>query len=182
MLGGLARFSKRSLIATVTFFAAATATAQLFPASLPLNSPSATVPSSSSLATILVLQIPALFYTLVPFLLPAKLGKTVAGFFIGTHFAFGLALAGMTRPSKVISFFYFPLSSLPLSRSGAFWDPSLAMVALGGLLPNIIFWRFVKSRPTPVLEDKWSLSTKSNIDTRLVVGSLLFGVGWGAFR
>ncbi|KAL8293110.1 hypothetical protein RQP46_000804 [Phenoliferia psychrophenolica] len=176
MLGGFARFTKRSIVATVTFFGVALAVAQTFPANLP-TSPRSFTPTLR-LSTILALQVPALLYTIAPFLLPSPISNTISSFLIGLHFSFGLSLAGMTRPSKVLSFFYFPLEFLPLYGKRA-WDPSLAMVAIGGLIPTMIAWRTVRKRSTPFYNSQWELSTKQDVDLRLVGGSALFGVGWG---
>ncbi|KAM0746403.1 hypothetical protein T439DRAFT_384139 [Meredithblackwellia eburnea MCA 4105] len=181
MLMGVARLSKRSIVATATFFSIAVITAQLFPAPLPpAPPPAAAAPSLSrlSLATLLALQLPALFYTLVPPFLPQFWAEPLASFFIGVHFTFGLALAGMTRPTKVLSFFYLPVPSLPLYRVRE-WDPSLAMVALGGLLPNILVWQCIKRWRKPLWKNAWELPTRKEVDAKLVLGSALFGVGWG---
>eukprot|EP00466_Bigelowiella_natans_P005282 jgi/Bigna1/62450/fgenesh1_kg.36_\ len=67
-------------------------------------------------------------------------------------FACGLCISGMVRPTKVHSF-------LALNKH---WDPSLAFVLGGGLAVNI-----------------WDLPTSTAIDLNVIVGGVLFGVGWG---
>lgn len=96
----------------------------------------------------------------------------LAAFGTGLLFAIGLALSGMTLPSKVVGFFDF-------SRGLESWDPSLAFVMGGGVLVYLPVWRFVKGRSRPLLDERWRLPTRKDIDGRLVLGSALFGLGWG---
>ncbi|GJN94421.1 hypothetical protein Rhopal_007501-T1 [Rhodotorula paludigena] len=87
----------------------------------------------------------------------------------------------MTSPSKVISFFYVPLpvpSALAVP-AGAAWDPSLAMVALGGLLPNMLVWQKIKGWKKPLKREVWNVPRGGNVDGKLLAGAALFGVGWG---
>ena len=176
MLCGLGRLSYRSLVATLSFFTVALLIAQSFPSPLPpLSTPSS---PSLDLPTILLLQLPFALYVTLPHFLPRRLAKPLTTFLIGVHFSLGLALAGMTKPSKVLAFFYLPLPFLPMAAQRA-WDPSLAMVAIGGLLPNILAWSVVKDWSRPVFADSWAMPTRCDIDWRLVCGSALFGLGWG---
>ncbi|ORY88468.1 hypothetical protein BCR35DRAFT_337414 [Leucosporidium creatinivorum] len=180
MLCGLSRFSPRSLIATLTFFSVALVTAQLLPASLPPPTTTMSTTPTLSLPTLALLQLPFLIYTLTPFLLPPAPAELLTSFFTSLHFTFGLALAGMTSPSKVLSFFYLPLPFLPLAGDGGrSWDPSLAMVALGGLLPNVLAWRRIKGWSRPMWRENWELPNRRDVDWKLVTGSAMFGVGWG---
>lgn len=96
----------------------------------------------------------------------------VAAFGTGLLFAIGLALSGMTLPSKVIGFFDF-------SDGFTSWDPSLAFVMGGGVLVYLPVWRLVKGRARPLFDERWRLPTRKDIDGRLVLGSALFGIGWG---
>lgn len=101
----------------------------------------------------------------------------ISAFGTGLLFAVGLALSGMTLPSKVISFFDF-------SRGFESWDPSLAFVMGGGMLVYLPIYRFVagRARPMldrPLLEDRFRLPSRRDIDFRLVGGAALFGLGWG---
>ncbi|KAM0793583.1 hypothetical protein ACM66B_001017 [Microbotryomycetes sp. NB124-2] len=174
MLCGLARFSKRSIIATLTFFSVALATAHFAPAPLP-SFGLATAPRLT-LSTVAALQIPLVLAHVVSRVLTRSTAETVSAFLTGMHFSFALALAGMTRPSTVISFFYVPGLPTPAGRS---WDPSLMFVALGGLLPNMLVWQQVKNWSRPLLNSKWELPTRKDVDSKLVAGSALFGLGWG---
>lgn len=90
-------------------------------------------------------------------------------FVTGLLFAVGLALSGMTRPSKVIGF---------LDLAGD-WDPSLALVMLGAILVfGAVFW-FSRGMKKPVLAEAFATLPTGKIDVRLIVGAVLFGVGWG---
>lgn len=179
MLCGLSRFHYRSIIATITFFPVALAVAQLFPTpSFPLPPP---VIAQFSLPVLLLLSCPALVYTtLVPRLFPksSPLATHLTSFSIGIHFAFGLAMTGMSNSSTVLGFMYLPFDFLPMSGVRN-WDPSLAMVVLGGLLPNMLAWRGMKEWERPIMIEKWSLPTRKDVDWKLILGSILFGSGWG---
>ena len=93
----------------------------------------------------------------------------VSSFIVGLIFGIGLIFAGMTEPSKVIGF---------LDISGL-WDPSLAFVMAGAILVGLVGFRFANHRTMNFLGGAIRLPTKTDIDKRLVVGSLLFGAGWG---
>ena len=99
-----------------------------------------------------------------------KRGVTqLVAFGSGLLFAFGLALGGMTLPSKVVGFFdYF----------GAF-DPSLAFVMAGAILVYLPVYRVIRSQPRPFVARRFALPTKTDVDARLVVGAVVFGAGWG---
>lgn len=87
----------------------------------------------------------------------------------GTLFGFGLALSGMADPARVLGF---------LNLAGD-WDPSLIFVlggAVGVALPCVLLQRRLSR---PLLDTGFHLPDKTGIDRRLVVGSALFGVGWG---
>lgn len=87
----------------------------------------------------------------------------------GLIFGIGLILSGMTNPAKVIAF---------LDLAGR-WDPSLAMVMGGAILVGLVAFRFASKRTTSMLGEPMRLPTTRAIETRLVAGSLAFGVGWG---
>ena len=91
---------------------------------------------------------------------------------VGALFGGGLALSGMLNPSKVAGF---------LDLFGT-WDPSLAFVMGGGVVANFIGHRIVMRRAGPVFaagDEGFRLPTGSAIDSKLILGSALFGVGWG---
>ena len=95
--------------------------------------------------------------------------KMLVNLFAGTLFGLGLAISGMVDPAKVIGF---------LDLAGD-WDPTLAFVMGGALLVAIPAFRLILKRPRPVLADKFELPTNKDVDTRLLAGSAIFGVGWG---
>jgi len=93
----------------------------------------------------------------------------ISEFAVGLLFGLGLIVAGMTDPSKVIGF---------LDLAGA-WDPSLALVMGGAILVGLGAFALAKRRSTSWLGHAMQLPTSTVIDRRLVIGSLLFGAGWG---
>ncbi len=90
-------------------------------------------------------------------------------FIVGLLFGLGLMLSGMTDPGKVIGF---------LDLFGA-WDPSLALVMGGAILVGFFAFTVAKKRTTTFLGGVLRFPTNMDIDKKLVVGSLMFGAGWG---
>ena len=90
-------------------------------------------------------------------------------FIVGLLFGLGLILSGMTDPGKVIGF---------LDLSGA-WDPSLALVMGGAIGVGFFAFALARRRTRAFLGGAMQLPTRRDIDRPLVVGSLVFGVGWG---
>lgn len=90
-------------------------------------------------------------------------------FMVGLLFGLGLILAGMTDPGKVIGF---------LDLAGA-WDPSLAFVMGGAIAVGVFAFAVAKKRSTAILGGPMQVPSTCEIDRRLVIGSLVFGVGWG---
>lgn len=88
---------------------------------------------------------------------------------IGAVFGGGLYLAGMTNPSKIVNF---------LDIAGT-WDPSLIFVMGGGIPVAAIGFFILKKREKPLIFDETQVPTHGVIDRPLVIGSVLFGVGWG---
>ncbi len=95
--------------------------------------------------------------------------KFATALILGVIFGLGIAISGMIDPSKVMNFF---------DVAGT-WDPSLALVMGGGLAVSSIGYRLVFAREKPLLADRFSRPTRKDIDTPLVLGSALFGIGWG---
>ena len=94
---------------------------------------------------------------------------TVASFLAGLVFGLGLIVAGMANPAKVLAF---------LDLAGA-WDPSLALVMAGAIAVGAGALLLMRKRTRSLLGAPMRLPSARNIDRRVVVGSLLFGVGWG---
>lgn len=93
----------------------------------------------------------------------------ISEFAVGLLFGLGLILAGMTDPAKVIGF---------LDLFGA-WDPSLAFVMGGAIGVAIFAFAVARKRTTNFLGGAIHMPSRGEIDRRLVVGSLVFGAGWG---
>lgn len=95
--------------------------------------------------------------------------QLLTAFIIGSLFGGGLIVSGMTNPAKVVNF---------LDLFGV-WDPSLALVMGGALAVTLIGYRLVLRRPAPTLAPAFSIPDKTEITRDLVLGSVLFGTGWG---
>ena len=90
-------------------------------------------------------------------------------FVIGLIFGLGLVVSGMSNPDKVLNF---------LDLAG-YWDPSLAFVMGGAVIVAFIGYRIVLQRNAPIFDTKFHVPTRTDVDTRLIVGPALFGIGWG---
>lgn len=95
--------------------------------------------------------------------------RALLAFTAGLLFAVGLGVGGMTRPSKVLGF---------LDLAGA-WDPSLLLVMVGGIsVFGVAYWSFSR-RKTSLFGDRLQVPPRGRIDRKLMVGAVLFGIGWG---
>ncbi len=94
--------------------------------------------------------------------------RTSIAFATGGLFGLGLVISGMTDTTKVQGW---------LDIFGA-WDPTLAFVMGGAILPMLIAWRIAEKRKTSVLGTPIPAPSDPIIDRRLVVGSVMFGSGW----
>jgi uncharacterized membrane protein YedE/YeeE len=95
--------------------------------------------------------------------------QTLIALLAGLLFGIGLILAGMTDPAKVTGF---------LDLAGA-WDPSLAFVMLGAIGAAAPAFALAARRRHSLLGAPMQLPTNARIDRRLLLGSLVFGIGWG---
>lgn len=86
----------------------------------------------------------------------------------GLLFGAGLTLSGMVNPAVVLGF---------LDISGA-WNPALLLVMVGALAVALPGYWFLKGRK-PVFAEKQLVPVRRDIDRPLIVGSLIFGLGWG---
>ena len=87
----------------------------------------------------------------------------------GLVFGVGLLVSGMANPAKVLGF---------LDLAGR-WDPSLALVMAGAIAVGLVAFTLAKRRQTSWLGLPMQIPGATHIDRRLVIGSVLFGVGWG---
>ncbi len=87
----------------------------------------------------------------------------------GALFGAGIAISGMANPAKVQNF-------LDIAGQG---DPSLALVMGGGLLVTGLGYPLVFRRGKPLFAGSFALPTRQDVDIRLVLGAMLFGIGWG---
>ena len=95
--------------------------------------------------------------------------RLLSAFAIGLIFGLGITVSGMINRAKVLNFF---------DIAGT-WDPSLAFVMAGALAVAIPGYRLVLGRPAPVMERRFQLPETRAVDRRLVLGSIVFGLGWG---
>lgn len=91
----------------------------------------------------------------------------------GCLFGAGLVVAQMTNPQKILNF--LDVAAIATGR----WDPSLLMVFVGALPVMFAAYQWQRRLAAPWLGTNWTLTGTNAIDTRLVVGSTMFGVGWG---
>lgn len=87
----------------------------------------------------------------------------------GTLFGAGLAISGMADPMRVRAF---------LDLLGP-WDPTLAFVMGGAMIPMALAWIAQKRLDRPFADDAFTLPKTRGIDGKLALGAILFGIGWG---
>jgi uncharacterized protein len=97
-----------------------------------------------------------------------RVEATLVAFGTGLLFAAGLVLSGMADAHKVLGF-------LDLAA----WDPSLLCVMAGAVGVHFVAQRLLRGRAAPLYAERFSLPTRRDIDRPLVLGAVLFGVGWG---
>ena len=95
--------------------------------------------------------------------------RNIVALSTGALFGLGLAISQLINPRKVLAF---------LDLAGD-WDPSLALTMAGALAVALVGYRFVFRRSNPICEGRFYLPTKRDIDPPLVLGAVLFGLGWG---
>lgn len=93
----------------------------------------------------------------------------IASLFAGLIFGLGLIVSGMANPEKVLGF---------LDIAGA-WDPSLAFVMGGAVIVGLVAFTVARKRTLSFLGFSMKLPTSQHIDKRLIIGSMMFGLGWG---
>ncbi|MEZ5572737.1 MAG: DUF6691 family protein [Halioglobus sp.] len=95
--------------------------------------------------------------------------KLLAALIAGILFGLGLAVSGMANPKNVLAF-------LTLGPS---WNPALLLVMVSAIIVTSVGYFLARRRPTPLLDATFHMPSASHIDGRLVIGSAVFGLGWG---
>jgi uncharacterized membrane protein YedE/YeeE len=95
--------------------------------------------------------------------------QALASFLCGLIFGAGLMISGMTQPAKVLGF---------LDIFGR-WDPTLAFVMVGALAISSLGYAVARRQIRPVIAAQHFWPKKADINRPLVIGSMLFGIGWG---
>lgn len=94
---------------------------------------------------------------------------TLLALVAGILFGAGLAVSGMTDPARVRAF---------LDLFGH-WDPTLAFVMLGAMMPMALAWRVAATRSGPIAAAAFHIPSTHSIDATLIGGAAIFGIGWG---
>jgi uncharacterized protein len=97
------------------------------------------------------------------------MAQIAVAFAVGIIFALGLAVSEMINPARVIGF---------LNVAGR-WDPTLLLVMAGALAVTVPIFPVILRRSRPLLAAQFSLPTKTQVDPPLILGAVIFGVGWG---
>ena len=88
---------------------------------------------------------------------------------VGLIFGLGLLVSGMANPQKVLGF---------LDLAGP-WDPSLALVMGGAIAVGLVGFALARKRQRSLLGEPMQMPSRTDIDAPLLIGSALFGIGWG---
>ena len=97
------------------------------------------------------------------------MNRVLAALAAGALFGLGLVISHMSDPTVILGF---------LDLFGRF-DPTLLIVFASGVITAVIGYRFVLRRQRPLFDSDFHLPTSQLIDTPLVLGSAIFGIGWG---
>ncbi len=95
--------------------------------------------------------------------------NTLPGLLVGVIFGAGLALSDMVNPARVLAF---------LDVAGN-WDPTLALVVGGALIPSAMAYAVVRRMDRPLLETQFQIPESRELNPKLLAGATLFGIGWG---
>lgn len=95
--------------------------------------------------------------------------RNVSSFLLGTLFGLGLIISGMANPEKVLGFLDI----------GGQWDPSLGFVMIGAIAIASVGFYASRRIKKPLLAERKHLPAQQQIDGQLLVGSAVFGLGWG---
>ena len=95
--------------------------------------------------------------------------RNLAAFLIGALFGTGLCISGMANPAKVQNF---------LDVTGP-WDPTLLAVMAGAVVAAFVGYRLAGNQARPLLASGFNRPSATAIDSKLILGAIVFGVGWG---
>lgn len=95
--------------------------------------------------------------------------NSVFAYLVGVLFGWGLVVAQMTDPQKIIAFL----------EIGPHWSENLIFVMGGALTVTLMTFRLILGQSRPILDQSFHLPEPKRVGGRLVLGALLFGVGWG---
>lgn len=96
--------------------------------------------------------------------------RWIISLFAGVLFGAGLAVSGMADPTRVRAF---------LDITGGAWDPTLAFVMGGAMIPMALAWAVRRRLDAPLADRSFTLPDTNPITPRLIAGGVLFGIGWG---
>lgn len=171
---GMPRFSKRSWIAVPTFMATAILTANLLAHYGITDYTPGTILVSMQVRKILNLILLAVLVFIIATLYVKSTEGTerqqyLASLVTGLVFGVGLVISQMSEREVIRSFLTFD------SR----WNYALLIVFCGAVGVNLILFNIILSKEKPALNQKFEIPTNNTIDWKLIVGSALFGIGWG---
>ncbi|PJZ75612.1 DUF6691 family protein [Leptospira neocaledonica] len=93
----------------------------------------------------------------------------IGALIVGLLFAIGLGVSGILQPANIIGF---------LDVFGK-WNPALLFTMAGAVGVHFITYKLIRKRKTPMFSKDWFIPTRQEITPALVIGSLIFGIGWG---
>ncbi|KNZ78405.1 UPF0394 membrane protein [Termitomyces sp. J132] len=164
MICGLSRFSLRSLVATLTFFATGVITSQLLPSELP---------SADIMDWSLGPNGRVLLATQV--VVSALLGSLVTTSRLSANDA-----SALQKPHPISRLLVYLATGFEFALAlRSSFDPSLAFLAAGALPTSIILYQFFRGSERPLLGGRWSIPKGGLIDMKLIWGAAVFGAGWG---
>ena len=97
------------------------------------------------------------------------MASKIVSFISGIIFGVGLSVSNMINPEKVLGF---------LDIFGL-WDPSLIFVMIGAIIISAPVFFLFRSKNKPLFADNFTMPTLKSIDKNLIIGSGIFGIGWG---
>jgi uncharacterized membrane protein YedE/YeeE len=176
---GIPRLSRRSIVACIVFCSVGMFTAT-FRHRFPFLSGADFLDVSKHLDSkqfqfITFCVIIAAILSLFLYILINRLFESLYDYFVslgcGVLFGAGLIISGMNRKTKVINF---------LDVFSKHWDPSLLFVLMSAVTVNLILFNLIiRVKKTPVFAEKLSIPEKTDLDLGIVLGSSIFGIGWG---